>query len=334
MMTRNRVRPGFTLIELLVVIAIIAILIALLLPAVQQAREAARRTQCRNNLKQMGLALHNYADTHSVFPPGYFFRGPLMQDNQRNVHALRGPGWAWSTMILPFLEAGNIYNRMDVTGLPLHQPPNRQLIATPMPIARCPSSSHHDHIRIGTAGARWAYHDPGILAANYVGSSGAFVQSAFFDAPADRRNGLLLEEQSLRFRDIPDGTSNTIHIGETRQWGGGITHGPGSFLWDATWYGFFHPTSSGTGCCPNNSTRTGQFRINPPSLASNAIKRESFSSYHVGGAFFLFADGAVRFISETIDHTETPYQSPTPWEAVGTFQRLVSRNDGMPLGEF
>src|SRR6478609_9116964 len=103
-------RRAFTLIELLVVIAIIAVLIALLLPAVQQAREAARRTQCRNNLKQIGLALHNYHDAYQLFPPGYVDRNgnpDLTPDNDL------GPGWGWASFILPQLDQGNVYNQIN-----------------------------------------------------------------------------------------------------------------------------------------------------------------------------------------------------------------------------
>ena len=107
----NGSRKGFTLIELLVVIAIIAVLIALLLPAVQQAREAARRTQCRNNLKQLGLALHNYHDTHSIFMPAFF--GNHIEDTDQEQH-----GWGWGTMLLPYLDQAPLYAQLKPNGLP------------------------------------------------------------------------------------------------------------------------------------------------------------------------------------------------------------------------
>jgi prepilin-type N-terminal cleavage/methylation domain-containing protein len=127
----HRSRPGFTLIELLVVIAIIAVLIGLLLPAVQKVREAAARLQCQNNLKQIGLALHNYHDSYGLFPPGFVFQKAGMVIRADRPH--RAPGFSWTTLILPFIEQGNIYTRIDQT-LYMWQQPNRDAIA------RCSSS--------------------------------------------------------------------------------------------------------------------------------------------------------------------------------------------------
>src|SRR5690606_29045010 len=124
-------RQGFTLIELLVVIAIIAVLIALLLPAVQQAREAARRSQCKNNLKQLGLAMHNYLDVHGVFPFGqiYFTTRPSGATDSR-------VSWFW--MILPFVEQSAVYSKLDFT-VPTYSSPNSSVNTTPMPGFYCPS---------------------------------------------------------------------------------------------------------------------------------------------------------------------------------------------------
>src|SRR5215469_7251820 len=134
-------RRGFTLIELLVVIALIGVLIGLLLPAVQKVREAANRVQCQNNLKQLGLALHNHEATRNAFPPGYVSQpenpamGPV--DPQFND---AGPGWGWLTYLLPYVEQGNLYRSLSLN-LPCWHPANAARVRTPVPLFRCPSDS-------------------------------------------------------------------------------------------------------------------------------------------------------------------------------------------------
>ena len=141
-------RRGFTLIELLVVIAIIAILVALLLPAVQQAREAARRTSCRNNLKQLGLALHNYHDVHRTFPAGYYSyptrdgSGPAWARIDPQTWDA-GPGWGWGTMLLPYVDQANVANQIDPEGQ-IWDPAYTDQIATNLSVFRCPSSTGGD----------------------------------------------------------------------------------------------------------------------------------------------------------------------------------------------
>ncbi|QDT53298.1 hypothetical protein Pan44_13140 [Caulifigura coniformis] len=333
-MFRQRIRAAFTLIELLVVIAIIAILIALLLPAVQQAREAARRTQCRNKLKQIGLAMHNYESTHRVLPPGFLFQGNLMAN--RGDRPNRAPGWAWSTMILPFVDQAPIYNQMDFTGRKMWEEPNRTLISSKIEIAQCPSSPIPPYFKVGTTAGNppFGYDTPGLTATNYVAVGGPFQLSQYFDSAASRKLGILMEDSSTGFRDVSDGLSNSLLVGETNYWGNGSSAGTGSFLWDPAWYGRYQSANGGTADSPESIMRAGEFRINPPSIASVVIKRNSFSSMHVGGAFFTLGDGSVRFISENIQHTETPFSATVNWVTVGTFQRLCARNDGQVVGEF
>ena len=160
-------RRGFTLIELLVVIAIIAILIALLLPAVQQAREAARRTQCKNNLKQIGLALHNYHDTFLMFPHAIFFYPTPAGNAAANI-----PAWAWSAMILPQIEQTNLYNTLNLGPVPFqtaaNTPATLNLLQTPLAAFRCPTdvtpplnSDRSFTLTSGTSGADFDVELPG-----------------------------------------------------------------------------------------------------------------------------------------------------------------------------
>src|SRR6187551_529490 len=149
-------RRAFTLIELLVVIAIIAILIALLLPAVQQAREAARRMSCKNNLKQYGLALHNYADVHGSLPSGHYFRG--MWAGARNIPFGGGTGFSWQSLILPFMDQAPLHNQFNFN-VPIANSGmaeanrNEKLAETPLAYARCPSDPAPTNFLIGEGGA-------------------------------------------------------------------------------------------------------------------------------------------------------------------------------------
>ena len=141
-------RQGFTLIELLVVIAIIAVLVSLLLPAVQQAREAARRSQCKNNLKQIGLALHNYHDTHSTFPAGYYSwvtnngSGPAWANIDPDTWDA-APGWGWGTMLLPFLDQAPLYNQLNLNRS-CWDGVNAAGVITTLPVFLCPTASGGD----------------------------------------------------------------------------------------------------------------------------------------------------------------------------------------------
>lgn len=324
-------RRGFTLVELLVVIAIIGVLVGLLLPAVQAAREAARRMQCSNNLKQIGLAMHIYSDTYNSLPTGFLFQAAGMKG--RGDRENRAPGWSWSALILPQIEQGPLHSGLDFR-LGMHEQPNRSLVSTVLPLAACPSAPNPSlHFRLGSASAPFGFVDPGLTATNYLGVSGSFVLSAYYTVPAARRNGVLIEDDRLGFRDITDGTSNTLLIGESIYHGNGGNTGSGSFFWHPTWSGHFRHNRGGRADAPESVLRAGQFRMNPPSVVSNNVKRNSFSSKHPGGAMFAMADGSVRFIAETINHTETPYRNNLNWSLVGTFQRMCSRNDGQVVSE-
>lgn len=328
-MVAHRIRFGFTLVELLVVIAIIGVLVGLLLPAVQAAREAARRMQCSNNLKQMGLAMHNYHDTYKRFPAGGNWKTPWGVVAGRGNRPARGNGWAWTSAILPFVEQSSIYNQLNFNNR-IPEQPNRLLMSARLSIAKCPSATQAEHIQIGNATSAFGFVDPGMTTTNYVGCAGSFVQSAYYDQPEDRKNGILFEDSYLNFGSITDGTSNTLMIGETVHYGTGTG---ASFLWDPNWFGRFSAGTDGRADAPESLMRVGQFRTNLPRTAADNDKRNSFSSRHTGGSQFALADGSVHFVSETIDHNQLAFG--TAVTALATFQKLCSRNDGQPVnGEF
>ncbi|MGQ0637631.1 MAG: DUF1559 family PulG-like putative transporter [Planctomycetaceae bacterium] len=326
--SRRKAR-GFTLIELLVVIAIIAVLIALLLPAVQQAREAARRTQCKNNLKQLGLALHNYHETHSLIPPltlgtwstvGCLFQTDIVNGDSR---------FAWSLMLLPFVDQAPMYNSLN-TNLSaksaLNDPVRLALLQTPLQVFRCASDTtgnlnpNRDH-KAATGQATGLF----LSTSNYPGVGGNFENDGAF--PRDLK--------IVRFRDFTDGLSNTLVIGE-RASAPLVTGGEGA--WAANW---------GLGTCDSseffgmalykNLEGLSMFRMTDgESLTGDVRPQETFTSMHVGGAQFCMGDGAVRFINKNINWVPT-YGGGVfggPATVPGTYNRLCSKSDGLPVGEF
>ncbi|WP_166828189.1 DUF1559 domain-containing protein [Thalassoroseus pseudoceratinae] len=283
-----RTRHGFTLIELLVVIAIIAILIALLLPAVQQAREAARRTQCKNNLKQMGLALHNYHDTFGKLPPG------ITTSNQL----------AWSSKILPQIEQTNLFEAIKESGAfdqPWEDVPEMVTTGTTpfaktiIPAFICPSdpgnelnqdlggggSGSQTFGKSNYVGVFTAYHNPTDPTATN-GSGGTDRYATFYDNSA------------VRFRDFTDGLSNTVIVAER-----GTGGNPAGSLWVG-----YHNDHGGA-----ISGSVSQFQVrlrmerssNDTDYIINGTTVYNPGSEHAGGAQFLLGDGTVTFLSENIN---------------------------------
>ena len=255
---RSRARRGFTLIELLVVIAIIAILIALLLPAVQQAREAARRTTCKDNMHNIGIALHNYHETHSTFPPG-------------NVQT-RSFGWGWSAFILPFMEQTPMYSRLGVGTRRMSTTAN-SLTQTAIAIYHCPTDTGENIVLARNRHGKMNYR--GVWGVSNNGGS-----------QSNNGNGSLYANSSVRFRDITDGSANTIMVGECR------ADPPYT---GAIWAGVFRNGAFGSQYYSVPTSAFSSFKI-------NGTGRFSFSSRHTGGAHFLLGDGKVRFISENINN--------------------------------
>ena len=323
---RGKLR-GFTLIELLVVIAIIAVLIALLLPAVQQARESARRTQCKNNLKQYGLGLHNYHDVHKMFPiAGQNWAVP--------------PGIGWQPRILPFMDQAPLFNSMnfsptaaDIAANPQRLNAYQSLMSngqavntTRLPFNGCPTDSS----------ARLDNNNQG----SYCGSLGSqrtpscdgncntwLTQGVNYDnnGVADHGNTLTASQISGMFgrlgvsipiARVTDGTSNVIFVGEILS---DCTDHTGD-VWDYNQGGNAHASMSvplnNMTTCPNSKKITNTNCTNP----CNWNYSWGFRSQHTGGAQFLFVDGSVKFLSENIDYN--------------TYQRLGGRADGNTVGDF
>jgi len=312
---------GFTLIELLVVIAIIAILIALLLPAVQAAREAARRSSCKNNLKQIGVALHNYFDVHNTFPMGGL-DGPSSQSQ-----------WGWGAYILPQMEQKALFDQLQVNTLTCRQVRQdgnlNQLLRTSLDAFQCPSDTTGEtldrtrELRSQNDGRDLNGLLPGT--SNYVGVAG------LFDVPVTNNNGVLHMQSKVKFRDMTDGSSNTLMVGER------------SFdCMAGTWSCNRNPNGGG----PRGADYTmGHVSkpINDPPPANNLFTNgsqcaDAFTSFHPGGAQFLFADGSVHFLSENIQFStplgRDPGNQTFDATTLGIYQRLGIRNDGQPVNDF
>jgi prepilin-type N-terminal cleavage/methylation domain-containing protein len=311
---RLRIRRGFTLIELLVVIAIIAILLALLLPAVQQAREAARRTTCRNHLKQLVTALHNYHGSARRFPFGW------------DTH-----GAGWSAMILPQIDQAPVYERLifQETGLgnwAANGSPNEAACGTPVPVFRCPSMAISAGIDDDGI--------PGRATTSYRGNAGSAASSddvGTIVIPGTKslehplQNGVFFACSSIRFRDLQDGASSTFLLAESLTDPAFIKDGNAMDYWTIG-----SPQVDPCGCDGGTGgTEFSEFvgaaivmmnaRVRDPAMHGRLMEL-SFGSYHSGGAFFGFADGAVRFLNENIDFA--------------TYQALSTRKGDEVVGEY
>lgn len=353
-----RRRHGFTLIELLVVIAIIAILISLLMPAVQQAREAARRTECKNHLKQLGLALHNYHDVALRLPAGYFSyptsNGVAPAWAQLDGNTWDGaPGWSWAAMLLPYLEQSTVTAAIDFDR-PLWDTGHRDAIATKLPVFLCPSSSGGDEpftvedangsprlingqpVRVGRShyvashGQESCWGECGSAPAGVVFSdiySGTTRPVTINGDASVVADGPFYRNSGVRFRDVTDGLTNTIFLGEHS-----------SKLSDKTWVGVVPggstpprftspengPDAAATMVLVHAGPSGGELDI----TGFPIIHPVNFPTFHVGqmysehhgGGNICLGDGSVRFVSENID--------------LFVWAELSSMNEGEVIGEY
>lgn len=314
-------RNAFTLIELLVVIAIIAVLIGLLVPAVQRVREAAARTQCLNNLKQMGLALHNYHDANRKFPPGFSSQvlGPWPGGSNDPVPET-GPGWSLFAHMLPYLEQDSLHRSITFS-LPITHPANAPARRTFVAVYICPSDTGPRLINITDSGNPPADANPPFVitdgaVCSYAGvlGDGAYEQTPF--------TGIFHRNSQVRFADITDGTSNTVGIGErtsqfsANSWVGVV---PGQETVYSQTAREYNPSLPSLRARPAITAVLVHVRIT--SGAPNAFGNSpgSFASSHTGGAHFLNMDGSCRFISSSVSKP--------------TYRALVTRNGGEVISE-
>ncbi len=324
-------RRGFTLVELLVVIAIIGILIALLLPAVQAAREAARRSQCSNNLKQIGIAMHNYHDTYKMLPMGFTNDTGLAQDyrGQNYSHhggpTRHGASWAWSAYVAPFMELSAQFDGLNVTKLyaaeAMDIPAVRVILETKVGPLRCPSDTGKD---LNNAGGEYRPRalngtQYNVALSNYAGvcdDNGNHIDNNQRDC-----QGVLYVDSDTAFKDVTDGTSNTLMVGEKaretqharcarkQNTGGALIFVAGASNQ------LSHDNRSN---CAALGTVNRGINWDSTSACNNLWNAKAgFHSLHPGGAQFALVDGSVQFISETVDLT--------------TLRNLGDRRDGNPV---
>ena len=309
-------RRAFTLVELLVVIAIIGILIALLLPAVQSAREAARRMNCTNNLKQFGIAMHSYHDVFKCFPPAF-----MVYDDAGDV----GGGWAWGVFLMPYIEQSSLQDTLSTTEYTLSQvistPALLPMLQTQLSVFKCPSSPMQPLREFLGSGSQM------VATSNYTACRGFYrYRYEITTPPVEPNNGIFYGESATKIRDVTDGASNTFAVGER-------TVLPVHAAQPKRWPSWCGPGGLGIGATVSSCV---SIRLNHPT------NMHAFSSHHPGGGNFCFVDGSVHFISETIESNtaglndgnggnHADFLQAAGQGLLGTYQLLGDKNDGQPV---
>jgi prepilin-type N-terminal cleavage/methylation domain-containing protein/prepilin-type processing-associated H-X9-DG protein len=356
--SKHQGRAGFTLVELLVVIAIIGVLVSMLLPAVQSAREAARRMQCTNNLHNLAIAMHNYHDTMKTFPNSHFYNPSSTGSDAICSSAANCEEWGWGALILPYIEQQPMHTQLGVLQYTLHhvlakKNPSvvnpKDFLETRLALFRCPTDSapngeilpaeRNFASGIGVGMGNLGAFSPAI--SNYMVSRGTRNNNAV----TNDTHGMFMESHGKKMSDVTDGLSNTFMMGERDT----------QLCRSGTWIGVRNPTGNAEKGF-YYVTANVRVRLNSPDppIAWNTTARtgcyEGFSSLHVGGANFALGDGSVRFVNNNIefkpgtgtcagggtcnDFDVHQPRDPKYLPIYSVYSRLGRRNDGFPLGDF
>jgi prepilin-type N-terminal cleavage/methylation domain-containing protein len=314
----SRRLSAFTLVELLVVIAIIGLLVGLLLPAVQAAREAARRIQCANHLKQIGLALHNYESALKTYPPGFISRvtGPWPGGGNDPIPEM-GPGWSLFGMILPYLEQTSLYNQINFH-LPIAATFNQVARRTRIKEYRCPSDAWNEQVRVWPNSMGIDDLAPSSYVACLGGGDPANAPRYTAMYEEQPFNGMFHRNVAIRLGEVSDGTSNTIGIGERASmfapngWVGVI---PNAQIVFSSQIAQSRRQLVGQTARPAIAMVTVHVRTGGPNAPTGSPG--GFWSPHTGGCLFLLMDGSIHTVATAVDLT--------------VFRAMAGRNDGIPV---
>lgn len=315
---RTNCRSAFTLVELLVVIAIIGVLVALMLPAIQMARESARKTKCANNLKQLGIGMQAYLVNRLSFPPGY--TSAVMAD-----HDDGGPGWAWGSMITPFIEESSLHDQIDYS-LSLRSPEAQAVVTNSLPLFICPSDDIFEPV-IDIPSKSSTRIICKMAAGNYVACAGTIRPTC--KLCRDKFDGVFGRNRAIQPKELSDGLSKTLCVGErASRWSRPVIWGvlPNSKVIDNQKDGLYAAGPAfvlGTTFNEGFNIETSLDEMDHGTIGTFA---ESFGSTHPGGAFFMFCDASVHFVYADADPSILNAMSTRDGNPHSGVERVIHEN--------